>query len=285
MKEEKKINNIYTKNLKETEIFVWMIIAAAYSFPIIFDLIGDGGSLKYLLEEGYYKILTSVFIFTFPLLFKLIFEEFPFEFFRKKRLNDKYKFIIESKTAEENEKNLEQKQEDEHFYLDYINEAKEISGKIYGRSGAYLLVGCLIAFCGVLFFYFPFMEESSFNNQESFSITLRLVNYIPRFGALFFLEFIAFFFLRQHRIMMEEFRYYEKVKRRRQDNYSILNIIEKFEGNEKKLSMVLEHCAFEELNDKILKEETTEILETQKITNSENAIFEKLVDLVQAIKK
>ncbi len=40
---------------------------------------------------------------------------------------------------------------------------------------------------------------------------------LPGFGILFFIEFVAFFFLRQYRSALDEFRYYDAIRRNREE--------------------------------------------------------------------
>ena len=49
----------------------------------------------------------------------------------------------------------------------------------------------------------------------------------PRFGILFFIELIAFFFLRQYKAAMEEFRYYEAIKRQREETLALVAMLKR----------------------------------------------------------
>jgi hypothetical protein len=119
-------------------------------------------------------------------------------------------------------------------------------------------VGACIALAGVTFF---FLQASSFAptlsplvpavTPSASSATgrdqqLRTVSEKPsptpkttevlfffgsRFGVLFFIEFVAFFFLRQYRATMDEFRYYETAQRNREDNLMILVLSQKDWGS------------------------------------------------------
>ena len=40
---------------------------------------------------------------------------------------------------------------------------------------------------------------------------------LPGFGILFFIEFVAFFFLRQYRSAMDEFPVYDAIRRNREE--------------------------------------------------------------------
>jgi hypothetical protein len=52
-----------------------------------------------------------------------------------------------------------------------------------------------------------------------------LLHTLPRFGILFFIETIAFFFLRQYRTAMDEYRYFEAIKRKREENFVLLCLL------------------------------------------------------------
>ena len=159
-----------------------------------------------------------------------------------------------------------------------INESKNIAERVFSRSGVYLLVGCLVAFTGVAIFYSPLFSITS-----SIDVTQRLLDYLPRFGALFFIEFIAFFFLKQYRIMLEEYRYYEAIKRKRQDNFVLVELIEKYKDNPELLKTLVDKVNQSTIT-KLANGETTEVLETQKIVNQDMDIFSKFTDLIKEIK-
>jgi hypothetical protein len=100
---------------------------------------------------------------------------------------------------------------------------------------------------------------------------------------LFFIEFIAFFFLKQYRIMLEEYRYYEAIKRKRQDNLNLIELIETHKDNLELLKLLTESIS-QTVITKLSNGETTEILETQKIVNQDLDIFSKFTDLIKEIK-
>jgi hypothetical protein len=139
-------------------------------------------------------------------------------------------------------------------------------------------VGCLIAFIGVAIFYSPI-----FQNTTSTDISQRLLDYLPRFGALFLIEFIALFFLKQYRIMLEEYRYYEAIKRKRQDNFNLIELVETHRDNLELLKLLTENIS-QTVITKLVTGETTEILETQKLVNHDMDMFSKFTDLIKEIK-
>lgn len=252
-------------------------------------------SLRKIIFDNYYTFIVSVLVALFPILTKLIFEEFPLRLIRNVLKKRREKIILKSgkavsvkdleatganDTREEKKDTLDEFEES--VLRNQIREATEIAERIYTRSGVYLLVGCLIAFVGVFIFYSPFFSQSNLGSLEPLD---RLIDFFPRIAALFFVEFVAFFFLKQYRIMMEEYRYYEAIKRKKQNNYLIVDLIEKHRNDPDLLKSILANCSFSENGRKLNKEESTEILETQKIAKDEFNVIEKVLNLVKEIKK
>lgn len=162
-----------------------------------------------------------------------------------------------------------------------IYEARKISNRIFTRSGAYLFFGCIIAFGGIAIF----LAFGEFFIAPGSNLVDHIFEMFPRFGILFFIEFLALFFLKQSRIMMEEFRYYEKVKRRLQDNFIIMNIVQENKDNVTLTDVMIKNYRSEDANSLITDTQTTEILETQKLLYQEQSPTDKLIELVKLIKK
>jgi hypothetical protein len=209
----------------------------------------------------------------------------------------------------------------ENYQLTYIEESRLISNRIFTRAGAYLMAGCVIAFIGLGYLNFSLIGNQASSSRDNYEpinlvdkpnsnardsltkpninpaksdikanqgalteVEERLLNYLPRFGTLLLIEFIAFFFLKQYRITSEEYRYYEAIKRKRQDNFVLLNII-KDNKDSPEVTKLLQELFVENLSShKLSKDETTQVLETQKILNQEMDFFGKLTDLVKAVK-
>jgi hypothetical protein len=160
----------------------------------------------------------------------------------------------------------------------YAESTSELTQKIYSRAGVYLLVGVLIAFVGLGFFWARSREVlAGANYVEHF------LNLMPGFGILFFIEFVAFFFLRQYRSAMDEFRYFDAIRRSREESLIILKM---FAENPNPVSTrdVLVSMNVYSSAGKLGKDETTEILETRRMQKDEAIVFEKLVDALSAFK-
>jgi hypothetical protein len=260
-----------------TELYIWIFAALLTILPAIVFSFRIGALGADFIVNFYNQFLVSIFIVLVPILFSLIFGKLPFEYLRNLRnskedikiVGNHNHVVIEGKNKENQQSN---------YIEDFISESRDISEKIFSRSGVYLLVGCLIAFIGVAIFYSPF-----FITTPSLDISQRLIDYMPRFGALFFIEFIAFFFLKQYRIMLEEYRYYEAIKRKRQDNFSFIELIEKYKASPELLKIIVDKFNQSTIT-KLANGETTEILETQKIVNQDMDIFSKFTDLIKEIK-
>jgi hypothetical protein len=279
-KDQTKVEQTYIKKRvynRVIELYVWVILALLVVFPALYYSLRNGIYDDFLLEF-YNQFLLGVLFILIPILFKLIFGKLPLEYLRNKREG-----VQEIKFQDSHNINVivNQQTNDEQletYNIQCINESKAIAERVFTRSGVYLLVGCLIAFIGVAIFYSPIFQQTN-----STDITQRLLDYLPRFGALFFIEFIALFFLKQYRIMLEEYRYYEAIKRKRQDNLNLIELIETHKDNFELLKLLTENIS-QNVITKLSNGETTEILESQKIVNQDMDIFSKFTDLIKEIK-
>jgi hypothetical protein len=110
--------------------------------------------------------------------------------------------------------------------------------------------------------------------QAHEGITDRIFDLIPGIGILFFIEFVALFFLRQYRAAMDDFRYYDAVRRHREESLVILNM---FAENDTVMPTadVLKNMSIYSSAGKLGKDETTEILETRKLQRDEMVFLKK----------
>lgn len=273
-------------NIFLTEIFefnFWYFIAVIINIPTIYTATKYKISFEEVIFSYYNQILIGIILTLVPILFKLIFGKLPFAYIRNLREktfenkniqisdNSNIKVVID-------ENDIFTEYENESYLFKCIKESKTISEKVYTRAGAYLFIGCLIAFFGVILFYSPIFPASTAKD-----VSVKLLDYLPRFGALFFIEFIAFFFLKQYKIMLEEYRYYEAIKRKRQDNFNLLEIVDKNKDNPEILKIIIEKYSSDH-SLKLLNGETTEMIEAQKIINQDLDLVSKVSDLIKTIK-
>ena len=157
----------------------------------------------------------------------------------------------------------------------FVRSSRALSRRIFTRANIYVIVGVLIAFAGVLFFYLQTVGQTS-EDGDLFSDFLRSA---PRFGILFFVEFIAFFFLRQYRSDMEEFRYYEAVQRKREEIFALVRFM-KTQDEKVDIARLAEVIGQSSTVDKLGAGESTELLETKKLTKDEMDILVKIIEAV-----
>lgn len=297
--EQKKRLSAKIFNRRTIELILWVFGAFLYLLPAIrfymnsdlspaagadLDLEINSTSDFYDKFNGlwiYNRLLFASVILVTPVLFELIFGMLPIECARN-MINIRKNKVKEVGTEVIPVKQDEVKAPISPQIIDYafacIKESSQISSRIFLRSGAYLLLGCLIAFAGIALFFSPV-----FATPKSTDVTQRLLDYLPRFGSLSFIEFIAFFFLRQYRIMLEEYRYYEAIKRERQDYYNLIQLVKQYKEDPAALELLAKYIPKPAIN-KLSNGETTELLETQKLVIQEFDIFSKITDLVKEIR-
>ncbi|ELC7279298.1 hypothetical protein RJO76_000313 [Aeromonas veronii] len=262
----------------KSEFFLWVIAACIISGRFLVSLSFYGLSPKALLEAVnfyYFDILIGVTIMVFPLLFLQIFGVMPFEALRNRKTNSKKEAvhirgngnvinIVDKATGSEEFSTKD-------YLYQLVKEADILSRKIYNRSGVYLLFGVLIAFSGIVYF-----SISPINIPNGASLTESFLILAPRFGILFFIEFIAFFFLKQYRSAMDEFRHYDSLKRNRESQLAIfLMATDNF--IEKNFVTVANEMSFFNKQGVLAQGETTELLEASKLNNSEIEVLKVLV--------
>ena len=274
------------KNIYKLELYLWAFLACIFFIPVICDLcIGYYYTNNYIynfiysgvfLSEYYNNFIVGVLIIIFPILFKLVFGKLPLEYIKEKQENV---ILINESTKDSISLKVVESTKFDNSFRRYIVESEHISERIFTRAGVYLFVGCLIAFVGITVFSISYVPTPS----QDLNLAQRLLDYLPRFGALFFIEFIAFFFLKQYRIMIEEYRYYEAIKRKRQDNLCLMELVEKHHDNPELLKDLIKIIKQDAVS-KLQSGESTENLEVQKILNQEMDIFSKMTELIKAVK-
>jgi hypothetical protein len=279
------------KNILLSEFFIWIVLGILLSKRLIRDFIYDYDKhpsylefLFQLLNDYPIDALLVVITLLFPLSFYQVFGKAPLQSIRDK-VNPKKNWSFptpnafhtalkkrldfqKSKQALRSYKEHQKIPTTSEFLFQLTKNTDELSNKIYTRSGVYLLFGVIIAFSGVLYFSF---QKVSIPPKSDISEIVGLL--APRFGILFFIEFIAFFFLKQYRAAMDEFRYYDTIKRNRESQLAIF-LMATNELPEKDFTTVVDKLNFFELTGMLSAGETTEFLEASKLNKNE---FEEMV--------
>lgn len=119
-------------------------------------------------------------------------------------------------------------------------------------------------------------------SQEATDLTSRLLQILPRFGVLFFIEYIAFFFLKQYRILMEGYRYYEAIKRERQDILSVYLLIKEYDNNPEIQKTIIDYI--DKHSAKVPYITGSHKIKTEKLVYDDLDLLSKVTSLVQAVK-
>ncbi|MDD5059331.1 MAG: hypothetical protein PHQ60_15850 [Sideroxydans sp.] len=267
-----------------SEYFLWIIFGGLVSARFLVFYSQESGNIINLFAEYYFDLLVGILLVLFPFVFNQVFGNTPLQAIKSKRAGElKQNIVISgagnivhmSKDDSASKKQGAREQETvttaTQLLIQLTRNAELLANKIYTRSGVYLIFGVLIAFSGILYFSF---QSISINGELDNVHTLIIL--APRFGILFFIEFIAFFFLKQYRAAMDEFRHYDTIKRNRESQLAIF-LMATNEFSEKNFNTVVEKVNFFEQVGKLTTGETTELLELSKINKNELEILKDLI--------
>ena len=112
-------------------------------------------------------------------------------------------------------------------------------------------------------------NDSEPGEDAAAGIAASLGGLASRFGILFFVELVAFFFFRQYRSAMEEFRYFESVQRKREETFVLVRLM-KEQDNKVDIDRLIKTTeGFSSTAGKLAVGESTELLESRRITKDE----------------
>jgi len=280
---------------EKRELIAWWVLSVALVVPFVLTTITLSATITDALDRYSPYLIASAVSAVFPVVFKLIFDAYPFgltrnflDYARQKggrgELLADQQIIVYS--DEPNYHELSRTDAIQLFSL-YCYNSRRLSKSIYNRAGVYLLVGVFVAFAGLYFFYAatgggPVMAEGGVSE---------LIQLAPKFGILFFIEFVAFFFLKQYRAAMDEFRYYEAIKRKREETLALIRLIKDrtfpatSEGTSFDPMELIKNNSFFSRAGVLGKDETSEIIESRKLEKNELDVLEKVIDVISRSKK
>lgn len=288
---------------------MWLALGLVVAGRFIIVVVNSTPDYFFLaLTDFYLEVLLAIVLIVFPFLYDVTFGVLPLQHVaerRRLRPSDTSAGIVigaregsPAKTADDQLTSVSGDQQlrpvlrSENLLANYAAMSSRIADGLYKRAGVYLILGVLIAFSGLFFFYTQTSPRiaASTNlvrlDKPASSLGIlseRLADLAPRFGILFFIEFVAFFFLRQYRSAMDEFRYFEAIKRSREEML-VLAVM----AMESKLPIdfgkVVESGRFFSSAGKLAPGESTELLETRKLTKDELALFEQIVATISSRK-
>jgi hypothetical protein len=100
---------------------------------------------------------------------------------------------------------------------------------------------------------------------------------------LLFVELIAFFFLRQSRAVMDEFRHFDQLARSREELLAALRLTEEV-GKPLDVAELMAKGFYFTRGERLAAGETTEIVETRKLEKTEIDLLNRVVELISARK-
>lgn len=271
---EKRKNRLYFI----IELYTWMFLGILVSFLFWGLDFSDGAIIARIVYLGV--------VILFVIIFKLIFSKLPVAYFRDKfiRKDSMPNVIVNAMLDSEFELNIKM------LLAHNIQESKANAERLFSQSRVYLLLGCMIAIAGVVVFFYSssnsivdtFFKDILSKNDSTSMIGVKILEYLPRFGVLFFIEYIAFFFLKQYRILMEEYRYYEAIKRERQDLLSVYLLIKECGNDHEILNMIVNYIDKHSAKVPIIT--GSHKIKTERMINEDMDILSKVIALIQTIK-
>ncbi|WP_053149953.1 hypothetical protein [Pseudomonas protegens] len=275
---------------KAAEVYFWSMMAIFFMVQPFMDSL-QGLRAGEIALKRFDNVLFAMAFLVVPMVFSLIFNMFPMEAMRR-GLASRFNFgskksdlsyqrakaadasVLTGAVAEVEMCNLSAVE----LLSRYVTSSRALSKGLYNRAGVYLLVGVIVAFSGLVFFYMATSIPVGYQGLDLAVVML------PKFGILLFMELVAFFFLRQYRSAMDEFRYYEAIKRKREETLAIIQLLAWRSKDFDALELVKGGFFFSD--GKVLnKDQSTEIIEARKLEKNELEVLEKIIEAVSRGKK
>ncbi|MGG6349142.1 hypothetical protein [Pseudomonas putida] len=274
-----KFSKLRWSPLGSVEILIWMAVPALMLFRQTYVYGND--AIDYFVQESFGQVIIATLFVLFPIFFKQIFSSFPLEFLLKGKAFQQASVSLEHTAppragdgSDGSHAKRSRLASGTDLLFDQAESSRNLARSIYGRAGVYLLLGTFVAFSGLAFFYVqtPVLNEPG-------QLIDKLLLLAPKFGILFFIEFVAFFFLRQYRSAMDEFRYYESIARRREEVSALLILSAESEPKINLMELLKSDCYFSKVS-ALEKDQSTEILEARKLEKGELELLGKVVESV-----
>lgn len=129
--------------------------------------------------------------------------------------------------------------------------SRSLATSLRATAWRHLAAGCVVAAIGLIYFYFFAGFEGLISkggrrvmDRADIFIIIRSV------GVLIAIEYVALFFLKQYRASMDDFRYFQKVQRRREELVLAMRINVDRAGAESMLELVKNGTVFSSLQEK-----------------------------------
>ncbi|HDX4662401.1 TPA: hypothetical protein ROH14_004543, partial [Enterobacter hormaechei subsp. steigerwaltii] len=220
-----------------------------------------------------------------PLAFTMVYRISPIQMILRRALsiNDEVRITSVALGVVNDEPQKSKSDLAEGYLSNLVVSSARLSKDIYSRGSLYLLFGVIFSIVGLVFFYSQVHVSDSLstvvNIPKSNSFVNELVYLAPKFGILFFIELISFFFLKQYRVTMDEFRYYEAIKRSREETLAVVKLLSVNSENVDYMA-VLDRLKFSSNVGRLESGQTTELLEARRFDKDELDFLAKIAEVV-----
>ena len=268
-----------TKTFLNNLFSIFIIIASLFGIIFLIKFESDGNLLSFKIDEKEFFPLFLVVLIVTASMFKLLDKNLIER--TDNTLNESYSTLLNSiEISLGDKKNIDDLKASkiEKQLNENITESKNNADRLLSRSNTCLVVGCIISILGVFVFYLLNLG-TEYNSLE---ISQQLFTLLPRFGILFFIEYVAFFFLKQYRILMEEYRYYEAIKRDRQNLLSIYYLVDKYKDEKEILKLMNNYI--DKHSAEIPKYSGDSRVKMEKSLNEDMDLISKIIKMIQVIK-
>ncbi|MDZ7280749.1 hypothetical protein N4G62_01750 [Sphingomonas sanguinis] len=283
------------------ELALWIIVAisiSASTFWLLFTA-ESPAQRKIIISHDYNNLTISLFLILFPVIFNAIFGALPLEIIRIRGMSvsERAEYRgrspaaynssppgIDDGPADQSRPSPSSgnTKHDSWPLMTLKNNAdysRLLASRIYARAGVYLLIGGLVALGGLWFFYSQ--PPISYSSKD---LSAHIIEIAPRVSILFFIELIAFFFLRQYRGAMDEFRYYEAIQRHREEMVFAYYLVND-KGDNKAVLDAINSNMFSSKREYMPTGHSTESIELRKLESDDLAGIAKIIEGIGSLKK
>lgn len=287
---ERRVISLMARNpglINIMEMFLWFYVSfltfMIYKSPGIDTVPSETSAFSMFLNMS--AGVKALVLGLIPLAFTMVYRISPIQMILRRALSINDEVRITSVALGVVNDELQKSKSDlaEGYLSNLVVSSARLSKDIYSRGSLYLLFGVIFSIVGLVFFYSQVHVSDSLstvvNIPKSNSFVNELVYLAPKFGILFFIELISFFFLKQYRVTMDEFRYYEAIKRSREETLAVVKLLSVNSENVDYMA-VLDRLKFSSNVGRLESGQTTELLEARRFDKDELDFLAKIAEVV-----
>ncbi|CAH3801320.1 hypothetical protein [Enterobacter hormaechei] len=287
---ERRVISLMARNpglINIMEMFLWFYVSfltfMIYKSPGIDTVPSETSAFSMFLNMS--AGVKALVLGLIPLAFTMVYRISPIQMILRRALsiNDEVRITSVALGVVNDEPQKSKSDLAEGYLSNLVVSSARLSKDIYSRGSLYILFGVIFSIVGLVFFYSQVHVSDSLstvvNIPKSNSFVNELVYLAPKFGILFFIELISFFFLKQYRVTMDEFRYYEAIKRSREETLAVVKLLSVNSENVDYMA-VLDRLKFSSNVGRLESGQTTELLEARRFDKDELDFLAKIAEVV-----